>query len=174
MCNFLRCSLLRTWLCSCLPSPCLPAGSHVLLRGLRAHGIPFHLSLPATLPMVCTVNTHHIMDAAVPFGGYKESGFGREHGSAILEHYTQAGGGPTWLSFGAAGSPATASMVPTAAMGSRGAMKRVLPRRPRLHIAARLPLTARAFLPTPPHPLQTKSVIVPLPKSKEQRSWVIM
>lgn len=36
------------------------------------------------------VNTHHIMDAAVPFGGYKQSGFGREHGAAILEHYTQA------------------------------------------------------------------------------------
>ncbi|PRW56317.1 aldehyde dehydrogenase [Chlorella sorokiniana] len=55
------------------------------------------------------VNTHHIMDASVPFGGYKQSGFGREHGSAVLEHYTQ-----------------------------------------------------------------TKSVVVPLPKSKEQRSWVIM
>lgn len=35
-------------------------------------------------------------------------------------------------------------------------------------------LTAHAFLPTPPHPLQTKSVILPLPKSKEQRSWVVM
>lgn len=35
------------------------------------------------------VNSHHIMDAAVPFGGYKESGFGREHGSSVLEHYTQ-------------------------------------------------------------------------------------
>ncbi|KAL4449497.1 hypothetical protein ABPG77_007141 [Micractinium sp. CCAP 211/92] len=55
------------------------------------------------------VNTHHIMDAAVPFGGYKQSGIGREHGAAVLEHYTQ-----------------------------------------------------------------TKSVIVPLPKTKEQRSWVIM
>lgn len=57
----------------------------------------------------CWVNTHHILDAAVPFGGYKESGIGREHGSAALEHYTQ-----------------------------------------------------------------TKSIYVPLPKSKEQRSWVTM
>lgn len=56
------------------------------------------------------VNTHHIMDAAVPFGGYKQSGIGREHGAdVLLAHYTQ-----------------------------------------------------------------TKSVIVPLPKAKEQRSWVIM
>lgn len=55
------------------------------------------------------VNTHHILDAAVPFGGYKQSGFGREHGAAALEHYTQS-----------------------------------------------------------------KSVYVPLPKRKEQCSWVIM
>jgi acyl-CoA reductase-like NAD-dependent aldehyde dehydrogenase len=55
------------------------------------------------------VNTHHILDAAVPFGGYKQSGFGREHGMDVLSHYTQ-----------------------------------------------------------------TKSVYLPLPKSKEQRSWIIM
>uniref|UniRef100_A0A1D2ACJ9 Aldehyde dehydrogenase domain-containing protein n=1 Tax=Auxenochlorella protothecoides TaxID=3075 RepID=A0A1D2ACJ9_AUXPR len=35
------------------------------------------------------VNTHHVLDAAVPFGGYKESGLGREHGKEVLEHYTQ-------------------------------------------------------------------------------------
>lgn len=35
------------------------------------------------------VNSHHIMDASVPFGGYKQSGIGREHGHAVLDHYTQ-------------------------------------------------------------------------------------
>ncbi len=41
-------------------------------------------------PLCLPQNTHHIMDAAVPFGGYKQSGIGREHGAAVLEHYTQA------------------------------------------------------------------------------------
>ena len=34
------------------------------------------------------VNTYNIYDPAMPFGGYKQSGFGRELGSAALEHYT--------------------------------------------------------------------------------------
>jgi len=38
----------------------------VLTRGIKA-GIVW-------------VNTHHVMDASTPFGGYKESGIGREHG----------------------------------------------------------------------------------------------
>ncbi|KAI7838277.1 hypothetical protein COHA_007931 [Chlorella ohadii] len=83
------------------------------------------------------VNTHHIMDAAVPFGGYKQSGFGREHGAAILEHYTQAS----------------------------------------FYLMCSRVQEQPCSNPLPPAPLpntQTKSVIVPLPKSKEQRSWVIM
>ncbi|MEQ1731081.1 MAG: aldehyde dehydrogenase family protein, partial [Vicinamibacterales bacterium] len=35
------------------------------------------------------VNTYHVYDAAMPFGGYKQSGFGRENGEHALEHYTQ-------------------------------------------------------------------------------------
>ncbi len=35
------------------------------------------------------VNTYNVYDAAAPFGGYKQSGFGRELGSHALEHYTQ-------------------------------------------------------------------------------------
>ena len=35
------------------------------------------------------VNTYNIFDAALPFGGYKQSGWGREMGSEILEAYTQ-------------------------------------------------------------------------------------
>jgi phenylacetaldehyde dehydrogenase len=35
------------------------------------------------------LNTYHIYDAAMPFGGFKESGWGREMGHAVLEHYTE-------------------------------------------------------------------------------------
>jgi acyl-CoA reductase-like NAD-dependent aldehyde dehydrogenase len=34
------------------------------------------------------VNCYNVFDAAVPFGGFKESGFGRELGKAALELYT--------------------------------------------------------------------------------------
>ncbi len=35
------------------------------------------------------VNCYHVYDAALPFGGYKQSGWGREMGHAALEHYTE-------------------------------------------------------------------------------------
>ena len=35
------------------------------------------------------VNTYNMYDAGSPFGGYKQSGFGRELGSYALEGYTQ-------------------------------------------------------------------------------------
>ena len=35
------------------------------------------------------VNTYNVFDAGVPFGGYKESGIGRELGSQALDLYTQ-------------------------------------------------------------------------------------
>lgn len=35
------------------------------------------------------INTYGLMDAALPFGGYKSSGFGRELGAAALEAYTE-------------------------------------------------------------------------------------
>jgi aldehyde dehydrogenase (NAD+) len=35
------------------------------------------------------VNTYNIYDAAAPFGGYKQSGFGREMSAHAIEHYTQ-------------------------------------------------------------------------------------
>ena len=35
------------------------------------------------------VNTYNVYDTAVPFGGYKQSGFGREMSMHALEHYTQ-------------------------------------------------------------------------------------
>jgi acyl-CoA reductase-like NAD-dependent aldehyde dehydrogenase len=35
------------------------------------------------------INEYGLIDAAAPFGGYKESGFGREHGKDVLDLYTQ-------------------------------------------------------------------------------------
>lgn len=35
------------------------------------------------------VNCYNVFDAAAPFGGYKESGFGREMGSYALDNYTE-------------------------------------------------------------------------------------
>ena len=35
------------------------------------------------------INTYNVYDTAAPFGGYKQSGFGREMSVHALEHYTQ-------------------------------------------------------------------------------------
>jgi aldehyde dehydrogenase (NAD+) len=35
------------------------------------------------------INTYGLMDASLPFGGYKSSGFGRELGAHAVEHYTE-------------------------------------------------------------------------------------
>jgi phenylacetaldehyde dehydrogenase len=36
------------------------------------------------------INCFNIFDAALPFGGYKQSGWGREMGEAVLESYTES------------------------------------------------------------------------------------
>ena len=38
------------------------------------------------------INCYNIFDAALPFGGYKESGWGREMGRAAVELYTESQG----------------------------------------------------------------------------------
>jgi acyl-CoA reductase-like NAD-dependent aldehyde dehydrogenase len=38
---------------------------------------------------VVWINTYHMFDAAAPFGGYKQSGHGREMGHEVLDAYTQ-------------------------------------------------------------------------------------
>ncbi|HEY6841147.1 MAG TPA: aldehyde dehydrogenase family protein, partial [Chthoniobacterales bacterium] len=35
------------------------------------------------------INCYNIFDATLPFGGYKQSGWGREMGKEVLEHYTE-------------------------------------------------------------------------------------
>ena len=35
------------------------------------------------------INCYNIFDAAMPFGGYKESGWGREMGNKVLDNYTE-------------------------------------------------------------------------------------
>ena len=35
------------------------------------------------------VNTYNVFDAALPFGGYKQSGWGREMGEEVLDLYTE-------------------------------------------------------------------------------------
>ena len=45
---------------------------------------------------VVWVNTYNQFDAAAPFGGYKQSGYGREMGHAVLDAYTQVK--TVWLS----------------------------------------------------------------------------
>lgn len=49
--------------------------AHRVARGLKAGTV--------------WINTYNIYDVASPFGGYKQSGFGRELGVHALEHYTQ-------------------------------------------------------------------------------------
>ena len=44
------------------------------------------------------INTYGLMDAALPFGGYKSSGFGRELGHAAIEHYTEVK--TVWMNMG--------------------------------------------------------------------------
>jgi len=38
---------------------------------------------------VCWINTHNITPVELPFGGYKQSGIGRENGTEAIDYYTQ-------------------------------------------------------------------------------------
>ena len=50
----------------------------------KAHGLAKRLRAGTVW-----INTYGPMDAALPFGGYKQSGFGRELGAAALDSYTE-------------------------------------------------------------------------------------
>jgi aldehyde dehydrogenase (NAD+) len=58
--------------------------AHALSRRLRAGTV--------------WINTYGLMDAALPFGGYKQSGFGRELGADALQQYTEVKS--VWLNLG--------------------------------------------------------------------------
>lgn len=48
-----------------------------------------HDLIPRVKAGTIWVNTHGVLDANMPFGGFKRSGIGREHGRAAIEGYTE-------------------------------------------------------------------------------------
>jgi phenylacetaldehyde dehydrogenase len=48
-----------------------------------------HRIIPRIKAGTVWVNTHNLLDANLPFGGYKQSGFGRDLGRAAVESYTE-------------------------------------------------------------------------------------
>lgn len=48
-----------------------------------------HRLIPRIKAGTVWVNCHNLVDANMPCGGYKQSGFGREHGRAAVEMYTE-------------------------------------------------------------------------------------
>jgi aldehyde dehydrogenase (NAD+) len=59
----------------------------------KAHGVSRRLKAGTVW-----INTYGLMDASLPFGGYKSSGFGRELGAHAIEHYTELK--TVWLNLG--------------------------------------------------------------------------
>ena len=69
----------------------------------RANGTPFglaasvwsndlsrvHRLVPRIKAGTVWVNCHNVLDNAMPFGGFKQSGLGREMGRAVFDHYTE-------------------------------------------------------------------------------------
>jgi phenylacetaldehyde dehydrogenase len=49
-----------------------------------------HRIVPALKAGTVWVNCHSVVDSAMPFGGYKQSGWGRELGKAAIEGYTES------------------------------------------------------------------------------------
>jgi betaine-aldehyde dehydrogenase len=52
--------------------------------GQRAHRVIARLQAGT-----CWINTYNLTPIAMPFGGVKHSGIGRENGHAALDHYSQ-------------------------------------------------------------------------------------
>jgi phenylacetaldehyde dehydrogenase len=48
-----------------------------------------HRVVPRLKAGTVWVNCHNFVDPSMPFGGYKQSGIGREHGHAAVELYTE-------------------------------------------------------------------------------------
>jgi phenylacetaldehyde dehydrogenase len=48
-----------------------------------------HRIVPKIKAGTVWVNCHNLVDPSMPFGGYKQSGIGREHGRVAVEMYTE-------------------------------------------------------------------------------------
>ncbi len=60
-------------------------GAGVFTQNLqRAHRVVAQLQAG-----ICWINNHNYAPAEIPFGAYKQSGLGRENGTAAIDHYTQ-------------------------------------------------------------------------------------
>jgi betaine-aldehyde dehydrogenase len=60
-------------------------GAGIFTRDLtRAHRVIAELQAGT-----CWINTYNITPIELPFGGYKQSGLGRENSRAALDHYSQ-------------------------------------------------------------------------------------
>lgn len=61
-------------------------------RARPIHTVPDRMR-PASLWAVpilrVTINCHNVFDASLPFGGYKQSGWGREMGEEVFHNYTE-------------------------------------------------------------------------------------
>ena len=49
-----------------------------------------HKLIPRIAAGTVWVNCHSLLDNALPFGGMKQSGFGRELGRAVIDQYTES------------------------------------------------------------------------------------
>jgi acyl-CoA reductase-like NAD-dependent aldehyde dehydrogenase len=66
------------------------ASIYGLAAGVWTSDVKIAHKMASTLKAgVVWVNTYNMFDAAAPFGGYKQSGYGREMGHAVLDAYTQ-------------------------------------------------------------------------------------
>ena len=83
------------------------------------------------------VNAHNIFDAAAGFGGYKESGFGRDGGKEGLYEYVK----PSWME-----RPRPSLMFPT----ERAEWQSAVPGRPASVESSQIPNLARPAIPGVP------------------------
>ena len=78
-----------SWACARAPNS--PAGcADGLASGVQTSD--YHTALKAAEQIkagTVWINTWHHYDPSAPFGGYKQSGYGREHGPESLTAYTQ-------------------------------------------------------------------------------------
>jgi phenylacetaldehyde dehydrogenase len=61
-----------------------------LVAGIWSNDVStVHRVIPRLKAGTVYVNAHNLMDPAVPFGGYKQSGYGREMARMAVEMYTE-------------------------------------------------------------------------------------